>query len=156
MGGGAGRAKGLGGPWAPALRRAEAEAEGEGGGRTTPVFPPPGPEVPPEVEDWECELSAVVFLLEGLGGVVEEGRGEVSLSASERSSGIWTLSCGRLAEDWLSTREGGGNSAEAAVVVRFGTGGGGEMVREEVVEWCVVSEDEGRGSVSCLTSDCFG
>lgn len=32
--GGAGRAKGFGGPWAPALNRAP--AEGEGGGSTTP------------------------------------------------------------------------------------------------------------------------
>jgi len=32
--GGAGRAKGFGGPWAPAESRAE--ADGEGGGRTTP------------------------------------------------------------------------------------------------------------------------
>lgn len=37
-GGGAGRAKGLGGPLAPALRRAL--ALGEGGGKTTPVWPP--------------------------------------------------------------------------------------------------------------------
>ena len=81
IGGGAGRANGLGGPWAPALKRALALALGEGGGRTTPV-----------PEEW---LASVLV---AFAGVLSDGRGEDSLaSASERSSGICTLSWGRLA-----------------------------------------------------------
>jgi hypothetical protein len=81
---GCGRAKGLGGPEAPAERRAE--AEGEGGGRTTP----------------ECESELFLPLgrrLEPVGLVLERGlefESAVALPPSEGSSGICTFNTGRL------------------------------------------------------------
>jgi hypothetical protein len=82
---GCGRAKGLGGPEAPAERRAE--AEGEGGGRTTP-------------EECESELLRPLgrrFELVAL--VLERGlelESAVALPPSEGSSGICTFRTGRL------------------------------------------------------------
>lgn len=54
--------------------------------------------------------------------VTADGRGEeaVALSASDCSSGIWTLSLGLFAFDWaVFDRDGGGNSTE---FVLLGTG----------------------------------
>jgi hypothetical protein len=80
--GGWGRAKGLGGPEAPAERRAD--ADGEGGGRTTP-------------EEWE---PSVPLRWEGWLPVASvDSCGEesaVALPPSEGSSGIWTLRTGLL------------------------------------------------------------
>lgn len=92
MFGGGGRAKGLGGPDAPALK--SALALGDGGGSKTPE---------------ECEAS--VLVLAGVGTVVPESLGEesaVALPASECSLGIWTLSRGRFASVcMLFVRDGG-------------------------------------------------
>jgi hypothetical protein len=81
--GGCGRANGLGGPDAPALRRAL--AEGDGGGRTTP-------------EEWEPSVPA---RREGCVPVASvDSRGDesaVALPPSEGSSGIWTFSLGLFA-----------------------------------------------------------
>lgn len=76
---GCGRAKGLGGPEAPALRRAE--AEGEGGGRTTL-----------EVWSWGWPLRRWAAVAEERG---EEFESAVLLP-SEGSSGICTFRTGRL------------------------------------------------------------
>jgi hypothetical protein len=82
---GCGRAKGLGGPEAPAERRAE--AEGDGGGRTTP-------------EEWESELFRPLGRrLELVALVPERGlefESAVALPPSEGSSGICTFRTGRL------------------------------------------------------------
>lgn len=80
--GGCGRAKGLGGPDAPALSKAL--ALGEGGGRTTPEECEP----PVSARRDGCVPDAPV-----------DSRGEESAVplASDASSGICTLSCGRLA-----------------------------------------------------------
>jgi hypothetical protein len=77
--GGGGRAKGLGGPVAPALSREL--ALGDGGGRTTPE---------------ECDASV---LRPGVAPVVPESFGDesaVALPASECSLGICTLNLGLL------------------------------------------------------------
>lgn len=91
--GGAGRAKGFGGPVAPAL--SSALALGEGGGRTTP-------------DEWD----ASVLVLAGVAPVVLASLGEPEacvFSASECSSGICTLRRGLLASELtLPTRAGGG------------------------------------------------
>jgi hypothetical protein len=121
--GGGGRAKGFGGPEAPALRRAE--AEGEGGGRTTPeewweserlrllgveveaVAVTPAP-VPPEL--WLVPAG--------------EDSSAVPDSASEASEGIWTLRRGRAAADLMEelvfVREGGMMPSEDIVLERPG------------------------------------
>lgn len=74
--GGGGRAKGLGGPWAPALSKAL--ALGEGGGRTTP-------------DEW----LASVLPLAGVPPVVSpDSRGDdsaVALPPSDCSLGICTF-----------------------------------------------------------------
>jgi hypothetical protein len=77
---GCGRANGLGGPEAPALR--SADAEGEGGGRTTLVvcsFPGPFLRGATFVEERGEELESAVLL-----------------PPSEGSSGIWTFNTGLL------------------------------------------------------------
>ncbi len=67
-------------------------------------------------EEW---LASVLV---ALAGVFSDWRGEDSLaSASDRSSGICTLSCGRLAPLWLSPRVGGGGKS-VDEAVRFGMG----------------------------------
>lgn len=90
--GGGGRAKGLGGPVAPAL--SSELALGEGGGSTTPE---------------ECEASV---LRPGVAPVVPESFGEesaVALPASECSLGICTLNRGLLSPiRRLFVRDGGG------------------------------------------------
>ena len=111
--GGCGRAKGLGGPDAPALRMAL--ALGDGGGSTTPV-----------PEEW---LASVLAFL-GVAPVCCSDDSSVALSASDCSSGICTFSLGLLAFDWeVSVRAGGGKSIESArlgTVISFcGLGGGG-------------------------------
>lgn len=73
MPGGGGRAKGFGGPWAPALRIAP--AEGDGGGRTTPVG--------------GLSLAGVAVLLPAES---REPDSPVALPRSEFSLGIWTFS----------------------------------------------------------------
>jgi hypothetical protein len=94
LAGGGGRAKGLGGPVAPALSKEL--ALGDGGGRTTPE---------------ECEAS--VLVLAGVAPVVPESLGEESAvwlpaSASECSLGICTFSLGRTSRAaMLFVREGG-------------------------------------------------
>ena len=79
--GGAGRAKGFGGPWAPAESRAP--AEGEGGGRTTPWAGGPWPGWPVgggwDVDDPSCAALALWP------------------SPSLCSDGIWTLRRGLFA-----------------------------------------------------------
>lgn len=72
---GCGRAKGLGGPDAPAERRAD--AEGEGGGRTTP-----------ETDGWSFRCAGAAF-------VAEWGE-ESALPPSEAPSGICTVRTGRF------------------------------------------------------------
>ena len=76
MAGGGGRAKGFGGPVAPALRREF--ADGEGGGRTTPD---------------ECEASV---LRAGVAPEIESLGDEsaVALPPSDCSLGIWTRNLG--------------------------------------------------------------
>lgn len=78
--GGGGRAKGFGGPWAPALNIAP--AEGDGGGKTTPEPP----------------FSALVFAgVEDL--LPEESRDDSAVALpppSECSLGICTFNCGRF------------------------------------------------------------
>lgn len=87
--GGAGRAKGFGGPWAPAERRAP--AEGEGGGRTTPV--------------WVgcCLLVALLVSLDagslGWEVLLSSGAEAVPPSSPDCSLGIWTFRRGRFASD---------------------------------------------------------
>jgi hypothetical protein len=79
--GGGGRAKGFGGPVAPALIKEF--ALGDGGGRTTPD---------------ECEAS--VLARAGVAPVVPESLGDesaVALPASDCSLGIWTRSLGFFA-----------------------------------------------------------
>jgi hypothetical protein len=125
---GGGGARGLGGPEAPAERRAE--ADGEGGGRTTP-------------EEWESELfpplgrrfALVVLVLErGL-----EFESAVALPPSgDGSSGIWTFRTGRLPPpSWAEfVREGGvkPSGTEDIETLRFllwvleRTGGGGDVL----------------------------
>lgn len=94
--GGCGRAKGLGGPCAPALRIAL--ALGDGGGKTTP-------------EEW---LASVLALAGVSAAVPPDPRGEdsaVALPPSDCSLGIWTLSLGLFAPICaLFVRDGGGNS----------------------------------------------
>ena len=77
--GGGGRAKGLGGPDAPALR--SAFAEGDGGGSTTAGEGP-------------AELLPLIGVR--VGGLPSFGV-ESALAVSECSLGIWRLSCGRFA-----------------------------------------------------------
>jgi hypothetical protein len=91
--GGGGRAKGLGGPVAPAL--SSEFALGDGGGRTTPE---------------ECDASV---LRPGVAPVVPESFGDesaVALPASECSLGICTLNLGLLSPPMrrLFVRDGGG------------------------------------------------
>jgi hypothetical protein len=81
--GGSGRANGLGGPVAPAERRAE--AEGDGGGRT-------GPGVKPGSRIGVRMLFAVVFLL------LDDVSPPFPFSASSSSAGICTLSFGLARE----------------------------------------------------------
>lgn len=64
--GGAGRAKGLGGPWAPALRRAFAEGEGGGSWRGTGWEVEAGSEV---ASSPEASLGIWTFSLGRLGSV---------------------------------------------------------------------------------------
>lgn len=89
--GGGGRANGLGGPWAPALRIAP--ADGDGGGKTTPVW----------------FVSAFAFA--GVSAFPAESRevdSAVALPRSEFSLGICTFSCGRFGGNWpLFVRDGG-------------------------------------------------
>lgn len=86
--GGAGRAKGFGGPVAPAESKG-LPAEGEGGGRTTPLAACAACE---DVTEVSFEESAVAS------------------SASEASLGICTLSRGRLtSEPKVLDRATGGN-----------------------------------------------
>jgi hypothetical protein len=78
---GGGRAKGLGGPVAPAERRV-VEADGEGGGRTTP-----------ECESGRregCDVTSVAVVIVPCG----EADPFVALPPSD-SSGIRTFNCGR-------------------------------------------------------------
>lgn len=82
--GGAGRAKGLGGPCAPALSKAF--ADGDGGGNTTPCD---GPAC--------CEEPLIPLGLEVLGA----SELAVPPSSPECSLGICTLRRGRLASDEL-------------------------------------------------------
>lgn len=84
--GGAGRAKGFGGPWAPAERRVP--ALGDGGGKTTPwcCWPPPAP---PAVVVPGCE--------ELMSSCAEA----VPASSPDCSLGICTFKRGRLASDWF-------------------------------------------------------
>ena len=91
--GGGGRAKGLGGPVAPAL--SSELALGDGGGRTTPE---------------ECDASV---LRPGVAPVVPESLGDesaVALPASDCSLGICTLNLGLLSPPMrrLFVRDGGG------------------------------------------------
>lgn len=89
-----GRAKGLGGPDAPADSRAD--ADGEGGGSTTPE-----PEGCSEDCPFRCVFAAVV---------AEWGdESPVALPPSDGSSGICTFRAGRLPppRDALFVREGG-------------------------------------------------
>lgn len=83
--GGGGRAKGFGGPWAPALRRAL--AEGEGGGRTTPEWP---------VSELPRAGVAAVFPVDSRG----EDSAVALPASSEFSLGIWTFRRGLLAPTW--------------------------------------------------------
>lgn len=79
--GGGGRAKGFGGPWAPAL--SNALAEGDGGGSTTP-----------------CDGPGCCEPLAPLGfDVLGASEFAVPASSPECSLGICTLSRGRLASD---------------------------------------------------------
>ena len=91
--GGWGRANGLGGPWAPALRIAL--ALGDGGGSTTP-------------DEW---LASVLALAGVPPAVPADCRGDdsaVALPPSDCSLGICTLSLGRLAPSCaLLVRDGG-------------------------------------------------
>jgi hypothetical protein len=104
--GGGGRAKGFGGPLAPALRREL--ADGEGGGSRTP--------------DDECEAS--VDVRRGVTPVVPDSFGEesaVALPASECSLGICTLRRGRFASvAILLVRDGGIGGTEEVDCVRCG------------------------------------
>ena len=112
--GGAGLAKGLGGPVAPALSMAL--AEGEGGGSTTPEWfgslgfaggllsPPPPP--------LECRADATAE--------------PSSASSSDCSAGIWTLSWGRLPPwEMLFVRDGGAKSGVSGCWWGLWEGGGG-------------------------------
>lgn len=81
--GGAGRANGFGGPWAPALRRVL--VEGDGGGRTT-WFGGPCCCCGPPVAVRPCEAEAASELA-------------VPASSPEASLGICTFRRGRLASD---------------------------------------------------------
>ena len=109
MAGGGGRAKGFGGPVAPALRREF--ADGEGGGRTTPD---------------ECEASV---LRAGVAPEIESLGDEsaVALPPSDCSLGIWTRNLGLfLSICRLFVRVGGaiGGTDEVDWVRRGGCGGG--------------------------------
>ena len=76
---GCGRAKGFGGPEAPALR--SADADGEGGGRTTPE------------ELWSCPCPFLRAAFEERGDELESA---VLLPPSEGESGICTFNVGLL------------------------------------------------------------
>jgi len=123
VGGGWGRANGLGGPEAPALRRAE--AEGDGGGRTTPE------------EWWESERLRLLGVKVDAVAVAAAPplpefwlvpAGEVSSavpdSASEASEGICTLRRGRAPADFMDefvlVRDGGIIPSEDIVLERPG------------------------------------
>ena len=141
--GGAGRAKGLGGPWAPALSKAP--ALGEGGGRTT----------------WE---GGPGWLVVG-GWEVEEGSWAALVSPSLCSLGIWTLSLGRFAasEVMVLLRVGGRIwGTPGALSVRWGgcwgerapgrAGGGcGEMPLGRFRCMAATSMDCERGPSSTFT-----
>lgn len=109
LSGGCGRAKGFGGPCAPALRMAL--ALGEGGGKTTP-------------DEW----LASVLAWAGVSPIVPaDCRGEdsaVALPPSDCSLGICTVSRGRAAPNRaLLVRDGAGISPDfAAVWLRGSTG----------------------------------
>jgi hypothetical protein len=95
-----GRAKGLGGPDAPAESRAD--ADGDGGGRTTPE-----PEGCSEDCPFRCAFAAVV---------AEWGEeSPVALPPSDGSSGICTFRTGRFPppSEALFVREGGWNPSGA-------------------------------------------
>lgn len=80
-----GRAKGFGGPWAPALRRAL--ALGEGGGRTTP-------------EEWEASVLVLAGVSPGASPLAWGEEPAVPLPpSSDCSEGIWTFRRGRLAPE---------------------------------------------------------
>ena len=108
--GGGGRAKGFGGPDAPALKRAL--ALGDGGGSSTPE---------------ECEAS--VLVLAGVTPVVPDSLGDesaVALPVSECSLGICTFNRGRFASVcMLFVRDGGGmlgtEDADAVLWGRLGS-----------------------------------
>lgn len=119
--GGWGRAKGFGGPDAPALSKAL--ALGEGGGKTTPE---------------ECEPSVPALRVGCVPVASVDSGGEepaVPFPSSEGSSGICNASRGRLAFNCaLFVREGGGkvslDEIEAfrflsCVLARCGAGGDG-------------------------------
>lgn len=99
--GGAGRAKGLGGPWAPALRRVL--VEGEGGGRTTCEGGPCCCGRPPvAVCAWE---------------VLAASESAVPASSPEASLGICTFRRGRFASDWVVLARAGGPTMGALGVL---------------------------------------
>lgn len=89
LAGGGGRAKGFGGPVAPALKREL--ALGDGGGRTTP-------------EEWDASVPVLAGVTPVLDPFGEESA--VALPASECSLGICTFSLGFCA--MLLLRDGGG------------------------------------------------
>jgi hypothetical protein len=102
---GSGRAKGFGGPLAPA--DSMADAEGEGGGRTTPD---------------ECESLACRRVDRDAASDVPRGDPDsaVALPPSEGSSGICTLSRGRAGPPTrkLFVRKGGVNVVSGIEAVR--------------------------------------
>lgn len=119
---GCGRAKGLGGPEAPAERRAD--AEGDGGGSTTPEVC--GSELP---RPFFWALDAAWPLDRGL-------ESPAGLPASDGSSGICTFNTGRLPPGiWAELARDGGlhPSMEEMEMLRFlswvcaRAGGGGEL-----------------------------
>lgn len=118
--GGAGRAKGFGGPWAPAERRAP--ADGEGGGRTTrPVCCWP-------------------FGLLGLEILVSSGASSaVPPSSPDCSLGIWTLSLGLFASDWLVLLRVGARTCGTAGTLSVRCMGCGDL--------CMAGPGDGRGDI---------
>lgn len=86
--GGAGRAKGFGGPWAPALRRVL--VDGDGGGRTT-------------CEGGPCCCVPVAVCSE----VLAASESAVCASSPEASLGICTFRRGRFASGAVLARVGG-------------------------------------------------